>query len=156
MCAMMQKLRIRIGSVGTFHGVTKSFDARACLPHAGVMTAPPAQGVRLPYGEAPAGVRAWVDEALGSPVIAATTQPGGFSPGVAARLVSADGTRAFCKAVSDAANPFTPQLHRAEARNNAALPAAAPVPRVTASYDDGTWVALLLEDVDGRQQRLPW
>jgi aminoglycoside phosphotransferase (APT) family kinase protein len=120
------------------------------------MTVPPAQGVRLPYDEAPAVLRAWVEETLGSPVVAAVTQPGGFSPGVAARLVCADGTRAFCKAVSDAANPVSPQMHRAEARNTAALPAAAPAPRLFASYDDGTWVALLLEDVDGHSPGQPW
>jgi hypothetical protein len=152
----MQKLRIRIGSVGTFHGVTKSVDARARLPQAGVMTAPPAQGVRLPYDEAPAELRAWVDDTLGSPVVTAVTQPGGFSPGIAARLVCADGTRAFCKAVSTAANPDSPQLHRDEARNVASLPAAAPVPRLIASYDEGTWVVLLLQDVGGRQPLLPW
>jgi hypothetical protein len=153
---MMQKLRIRIGLVGTFHGVTKSVDAHARLPHAGVMTAPPAQGVRLPYVETPVELRAWVDATLGSPVVTAVTQPGGFSPGVAARLRCADGTRAFCKAVSPAANADSPQVHRDEIRNAATLPAAAPVPRLIASYDDGTWVALLLEDVGGRQPLLPW
>jgi hypothetical protein len=153
---MMQKLRIRIGSVGTFHGVTKSVDARAPLPHAGVMAAPPAQGIRLPYDEAPAELRAWVDDTLGSPVVTAVTQPGGFSPGVAARLVCADGSRAFCKAVSSLANADSPQMHRDEARNAATLPATAPVPRLIASYDDGIWVALLLEDASGRQPLLPW
>jgi aminoglycoside phosphotransferase (APT) family kinase protein len=120
------------------------------------MTAPPAQGVRLPYDETPTRLRAWVDDSLGSPVVAALTQPGGFSPGVAARLRCADGTRAFCKAVSPAANADSPQVHRAEASTAAALPAAAPVPRLIASYDDEVWVALLFEDVGGRQPRLPW
>jgi hypothetical protein len=120
------------------------------------MEAPSAEGVRLPYDEAPVELRAWVDDTLGSPVVTAVTQPGGFSPGVAARLRCADGTPAFCKAVSSSANPDSPQVHRDEARNAATLPAAAPVPRLIASYDDGTWVALLLEDVGGRQPLLPW
>jgi aminoglycoside phosphotransferase (APT) family kinase protein len=120
------------------------------------MTAPPAQGVRLPYDEAPVELRAWVDDTLGSPVVAAVTQSGGFSPGVAARLVCADGSRAFCKAASDALNPVTPQMHRAEGRNTAALPDLAPTPSLIASYDDGTWVALLLHDIDGRQPAQPW
>jgi hypothetical protein len=120
------------------------------------MTAPPAQGVRLPYDETPVGLRAWVDGTLGSPVVAAVTQPGGFSPGVASRLLCADGTVAFCKAVSTAANPDSPQMHRDEARSAATLPAGAPVPRLIASYDDGPWVALLFEDVNGRQPLLPW
>jgi hypothetical protein len=120
------------------------------------MTAPPAQGIRLAYDKTPYAVRAWVDATLGSPVVTAVTQPGGFSPGVAARLVCADGTRAFCKAVSDELNPVTPRMHRAEARVTAWLPADAPAPRLISSYDDGTWVVLLLEDVAGRHPQLPW
>jgi aminoglycoside phosphotransferase (APT) family kinase protein len=110
----------------------------------------------VPYDGAPAALRAWVDGVLGSSVVTATTQPGGFSPGVAARLVCADGSRAFCKAVSDTPNPVAPQMHRTEARVSAALPDGAPAPRLLAPYDDGTWVALLLEDVDGRQPAQPW
>src|SRR3989442_341846 len=34
----------------------------------------------------PAGVRAAIEELCGAPVVTARTQPGGFSPGVAARL----------------------------------------------------------------------
>jgi hypothetical protein len=119
------------------------------------MTAPAAEGVRVPYDEAPADLRAWVDSELGSPVVAALTQTGGFSPGVAARLRCADGRRAFCKAVTDV-NAFAADSHRREQRITAALPAAVPAPRLLASYDDGRWVALLLADIDGRQPALPW
>ncbi len=35
-----------------------------------VVTAPRAVGVRLPYGAAPAPVRTWVEQELGSPVVA--------------------------------------------------------------------------------------
>jgi hypothetical protein len=153
---MMQKLRIRIGSVGTFHGVTNSLYGSRVVDDAGAMEAPVAKGVRLPYDGTPAALRAWVDDVLGSAIVSAVTQPGGFSPGVAARLVCADGSRVFCKAVSDAPNPATPQMHRAEARNTAALPPHAPAPRLIESYDDGTWVALLLEDIDGRHPAQPW
>lgn len=31
-----------------------------------------------------------------------------------------------------------------------------PHPQLLSSYDDGTWVALALEDVDGRHPRVPW
>ena len=120
------------------------------------MSAPAAEGVRVPYDELPAHVRDWVDAVLGSHVTTAETQPGGFSPGVAARLVCADGTRAFVKAVSAEANPVSPDMHRREARITAALPPAAPAPRLLASYDVDGWVALLLEDVDGRHPHLPW
>src|SRR3954466_6975004 len=120
------------------------------------MTGPVAEGVRLPYDGLSAGVRGWVDDRLGSRVVSAETQVGGFSPGVAARLICADGTRAFVKAVSAEANPRSPDMHRREARITAALPAAAPAPRLLASYDDDTWVALLLEDVGGAHPQLPW
>jgi aminoglycoside phosphotransferase (APT) family kinase protein len=120
------------------------------------MTAPAAEGVRVPYDDLPDSVRAWVEEALGDRVVEAVTQPGGFSPGVAARLRGAAGRRAFVKAVSAAANAESPDMHRAEIRTTAALPAGTPAPRLLSSYDDGTWVALVLEDVDGRPPQLPW
>src|SRR3954469_18851959 len=120
------------------------------------MTGPVAEGVRLPYDGLSAGVRGWVDDRLGSRVVSAETQEGGFSPGVAARLVCADGTRAFVKAVSSEANAESPGMHRREVKITAALPEAAPAPRLLASYDDGTWVALLLQDVEGRHPHLPW
>lgn len=113
-------------------------------------------GVRLPWAELPVAVRRWAEQQLGAPVVAAVTQPGGFSPGVAARLRCADGSRAFIKAVSSLANSASPDMHRREAAVTAALPESAPVPRLLASYDDGTWVALLFEDVEGRQPALPW
>jgi hypothetical protein len=110
----------------------------------------------VPYDDLPQHVRDWVDHLLGSPVSDATTQPGGFSPGVAARLRCADDSRAFIKAVSAEANPQSPDMHRREAKVTAALPPAAPAPRLLASYDDGAWVALLLDDIDGRHPELPW
>lgn len=104
----------------------------------------------------PAGVRAALEERLGAPVVEAQTQPGGFSPGLAARLRLADGRRAFVKAVSEDANPDSHHMHRREARIVAALPATAPVPRLLWTYDQGGWVALCFEDVDGRHPILPW
>lgn len=53
-------------------------------------------------------------------------------------------------------NAGSPDLHRAEIRHTALLPAHAPVPRLLGSYDDGTCVALVLEDIDGRQPAVPW
>lgn len=111
---------------------------------------------RLAWTDLPPLVRAAVEAALGSPVVSAQSQLGGFSPGTADRVVCADGTRAFVKAVGASVNPQSPQLHRAEARVTAALPARTPAPRLLSSYDDGDWVALVLEDVDGRMPTLPW
>jgi aminoglycoside phosphotransferase (APT) family kinase protein len=75
---------------------------------------------------------------------------------VAARLRLADGRRAFVKAVSSRANPDTPNMHRAEAKIAAALPASVPSPKFLWAYDDGEWVALLFEDVDGTVPTTPW
>ena len=66
------------------------------------MSAPRAVGVRAAYPAVPPPVRAWVDSTLGSPVVEAREQVGGMSPGCATRLVCADGTRAFIKAVGAA------------------------------------------------------
>lgn len=120
------------------------------------VTAPPATGVRHHWADLPDTVRNAVQDILGAPVVEARSQSGGFSPGVAARVRLADGSRAFVKAVSAEVNPDSPDQHRAEARNTAALPPHAPVPKLLGSYDDGTCVALVLEDIDGRQPRVPW
>jgi aminoglycoside phosphotransferase (APT) family kinase protein len=119
-------------------------------------TAPPATGVRIPWEALPAHVHDAVARLLGSPVTHAVTQTGGFSPGTAARVRTADGTRAFVKAVSAEANPHSPDLHRKEARHAAALPPTVPAPRLLGTHDDGTWVALVFEEVAGRQPHIPW
>jgi len=62
----------------------------------------------------------------------------------------------FIKAVSEAANPDTPDIHRREARILAALPASVPAPRLLWTYDDAGWVALCMEDIDGRHPDEPW
>lgn len=118
------------------------------------MTAPRAVGVHLPYEEVPARVRAWVDDALGSPVVSWVEQVGGMSPGCVTRVVAEDGGRAFVKAVGAELNPDTPGLFR---REIAALTLLGPGPLwadLHTSYDDGGWVALLLEDVEGRHPDL--
>jgi aminoglycoside phosphotransferase (APT) family kinase protein len=97
-----------------------------------------------------------VERALGAPVASAVSQPGGFSPGAAARLITTDGRRAFVKAISSDPNPDSPRLHRQEARVTAQLPPGAPVPRLLWSYDDGEWVLLLLEDIEGWHPAMPW
>jgi hypothetical protein len=114
------------------------------------VTAPRAVGVRLPYAAVPAGVHAWVERTLGSPVVSTSEQVGGMSPGCATRLTCADGTRAFVKAVGAGLNPDTPGLFRREAGVLGHLGEHELWARLLASYDDGDWVALLIEDVEGR------
>jgi aminoglycoside phosphotransferase (APT) family kinase protein len=117
---------------------------------------PPAAGVRVHWDALPDSVRSAIETRLGGRVVEAVTQPGGFSPGLAARLRLNDGRRVFVKAVSQTANPDTPVMHRREARIVAALPATAPVPRLLWMYDEGGWVALAYEDVAGRHPGAPW
>lgn len=117
------------------------------------MSGPPplrAVGVRIGYDDVPAAVRDWVERTCGSIVVDAATQRGGMSPGCAARLLFADGSRVFVKAVGSELNPLTPGLFRHEGRVLAALPAVPWRATLRASYDDGDWVALMLDDVAGR------
>jgi aminoglycoside phosphotransferase (APT) family kinase protein len=122
------------------------------------VSGPAASGQRIEWEALPEQVRAAVEGWLGSPIVSATTQPGGFSPGVASRLAAADGRRVFVKAVSATPNPDSPRFHRREARIAAALPVSAPVPRLLWTYDEGGdgWVVLVFEDVEGRHPQIPW
>lgn len=121
-------------------------------------TAPPAAGVRLAWAALPAAVRHAVEKELGSTVVTATSQPSGFSPGVAARLRLADGRGLFLKAVGPKPNPTSPAAHRREAAVVAALPTTVPVPRLLGVYyerPDG-WVVLWFEEIAGRHPAQPW
>ena len=113
-------------------------------------------GARLGMDEVPERVRRAIEEILGGRVVSARSQPGGFSPGLGARLVLEDGRRAFAKAVDGERNPDAPRFHRREVEVLAALPADLPVPGLLGSYDDGDWVALVVEDVDGVMPAEPW
>ena len=73
-----------------------------------------AGGVRIQWADLPASLRASVEDALGSPVVSADSQPGGFSPGSADRVVLADGRRAFVKAVGTPIHPDSPVVNRRE------------------------------------------
>jgi len=117
--------------------------------------APPAAGVHLPWADVPAAVRAWAAEVGGGPPRAVHNRPGGFSPGATAVLECA-GRAIFVKAVGAAPNPDSPGMHRREAEVSAALPRSSRVPRLLSSYDDGDWVALAFDAVDGRPPRHPW
>jgi len=122
---------------------------------------PPAAGVRPRWHEAPAAIRSAVDGVCGSPIVHADNQTGGFSPGVAARVLCADGRRYFVKAVSAAANPQTPGLHRREAVVLTGLAPlirrrAVPAPALIGIVEEEEWVALVLEDISGGQPVLPW
>ena len=72
--------------------------------------------------------------------VPALAQAGGFSPGTADRVRTADGRRAFVKAVSRTINAHSVELHRREIHVTGNLPEGVAVPRLRGSYDDGEWV----------------
>ncbi|MFE6649661.1 hypothetical protein ACFVJS_24055 [Nocardioides sp. NPDC057772] len=113
------------------------------------MTAPRAVGRRISFSDVPPHVTGWIESTLDSRVISYADQVGGMSPGCAARLVCADGRRAFVKAVGLDLNPHTPTLFRREITVLELIGEHPLWARLEASYDDGDWVALILEDVEG-------
>ena len=119
---------------------------------------PPAMGVRTQWDALPDRVKAAIGAKLGGPVTRAENQTGGFSPGVAARVITRDGTRAFIKAVSPSPNPSSPPMHRREVMIASAFPPGVPAPKFLWSLDEGGegWVVLAFEDIDGRTPLQPW
>ncbi|MDQ3656680.1 MAG: aminoglycoside phosphotransferase family protein [Chloroflexota bacterium] len=120
---------------------------------------PRAQGQRIDWEQLPEHIREEIEAWLGEPVVSATTMSGGFSPGLAARLVTASGRRVFAKAVSNQLNPMSPSLHRREIRVASRLPATAPAPRLlwsSAEEIGDEWAVLVFENIDGRPPTQPW
>lgn len=97
----------------------------------------------------PVGVRAAVDAHLASPVVTTSPVVGGFSPGPAVRAELADGRSVFIKAAGLALNPLSPGMHRREAEILQLLAPTVPAPHVIGVVDDGDWVALITEWIDG-------
>ena len=120
------------------------------------MPAPPATGQRIGWSDLPADVQRGVEAVLGGRVIMAESQAGGFSPGTADRVCTDGGRRAFVKAVSPDQNPDSPHLLRREADYLDALTRSPRVPRPIGRYDDGHWIAVAMEEIDGRCPPVPW
>jgi aminoglycoside phosphotransferase (APT) family kinase protein len=106
----------------------------------------------------PRRIREAVEAELGGRVVRAVTQPYGFSPAAAARLLAANGRTAFVKAVPHGRNPDSPAIYRREIQVHAHLPSGLPVPRLMWWLDEGPagWVVLLFQWIDGRPPALPW
>ena len=119
---------------------------------------PPAKGERSAWSAMPEGVLSALEGWLGSPVVSAASQAGGFSPGIAARIRTADGARYFVKAVGPLPNRDSPGMHRREEQIVAAMPEGVAVPRLLWSYDDEEtgWVLLVFQEIEGRHPRMPW
>ena len=124
------------------------------------VSAPPAEGARIAWRDVPQDVRGAIERVCGAPVVAAWTQLGGFSPGVAARVRCADGTGWFVKAASAELNPDTPRLHRQEASVLASLDqliaaGRLPVPRLRGTVELGPWFAAMTGSIRGRVPGCP-
>jgi aminoglycoside phosphotransferase (APT) family kinase protein len=106
-------------------------------------------GVRMSYAELPAALTRWLTERFGA-VEPVAAHIGGMSPGCAQTLALAAGERIFLKAAGPAPNPQTAGLFRYEAAILARLPASPSRPALLASYDEDGWVAIVLEQIEGR------
>lgn len=113
-------------------------------------------GHRLTWAELPEHVQQRLTSMIGAPVVASSSHEGGFSPALASVLTLADGRTVFAKSINATRNAFSTDGIRREASILAALPTAVPAPRLLAFDDDGEWVALVTEAVDGHNPAQPW
>jgi hypothetical protein len=112
---------------------------------------------RLGWVHLPPSVRRRVEQRLGSAVVAAESQGSGYTPGVAARLVTESGERAFLKAANHKAQRQIAAAYAEEARKLRLLPVERlPVPRLRWTDEVDHWVVLVIEDVEARNPRRPW
>jgi hypothetical protein len=113
-------------------------------------------GHRIGWAELPGTLRKSIEVALGSTVVEAAGQPGGFSPGAAARLRLADGRRVFVKAVGATQNADALAFYRREAGIAGRLPPHVAAPRLLWSGGGDDGAALVFEDIEGHTPPLPW
>ncbi len=107
-------------------------------------------GVRSSWDDVPPTIRDALDDLLGAEVTVTEPLAGGFSPGPAVRATLSDGDTVFIKAAGTSLNPHSPAMHRREGHVLAGLPSFVPSPSLRGVVDDGDWVALAVEWVDGR------
>jgi hypothetical protein len=113
-----------------------------------------ASKMRLRWAQVPPPLKAAIEELAGGQILAAANCEGGFSPGLASRLTLANNRMIFVKGIDADAWPDQATMYRAELSVSAALPAAVPAPRLLASRDDGHWVVLVFECIDGAEPDL--
>jgi hypothetical protein len=111
---------------------------------------------RLRWHDLPDHLRAGIERELASAVVEAVSQRGGYGPSLASICLLADGRRVFVKAVSPAQNPDSPGMMRREAEIARSLPDGAPAPALLHELDDGGWIAVVFEHVEGRLPVTPW
>ena len=111
---------------------------------------------RVRWDQLPDSVHHRVAEILGSPVSVDHVQTHGTTPGVASRVVTADGSHAFVKIGHPAINEAIPSLNRREATLLSLLPDTAPAPRLLGRIDVDGWVGMVTSDIEGPHPDLPW
>lgn len=111
---------------------------------------------RLQWRFLPPALRDRIESELGSPVVDAASQDGGFTPGFASVLTGEDGARLFVKAASRGAQREIAASYAEEARKLRILGDAVPSPRLHWVLDEGGWVVLGFEAVPSRTPRRPW
>ncbi len=105
--------------------------------------------VRAQWTDLPDSIRTRVERIAGGEHRADTSQPGGFSTGVAARVQFVDGSRLFVKAVPVSASG-TYELYVREASILRGLSPELPAAHLIDAFQDSGWFALVIEDVTGR------
>ncbi|MFA5884405.1 MAG: aminoglycoside phosphotransferase family protein [Acidimicrobiia bacterium] len=112
---------------------------------------------RLAWTALPEAVRKDVAAVVGAGEVVRTTPvDGGFTPGFAGSVETPDGRRAFVKAMARSAHPGWVFLYEREADIAPHLPVGPPFPRLLAAVDDGDWLALVFDWIDGRPPSNPW
>nr|WP_228011422.1 phosphotransferase [Nonomuraea phyllanthi] len=111
---------------------------------------------RVRWKAVPEPVRHAIENLLGGHVVDARNCAGGFSPGLASRLHLDDGRCFFVKAINADQWPSEVAAYRDEAGIAASLPADTPAPRLIGTIDDGHWIALAFEHIDGAEPAHPW
>ena len=111
---------------------------------------------KIEWQELPEEIRGEIEHFLGASVIKSETQPGGFSPGVAAIVSTSQGRKAFVKSSSSSISQPSATANRWEIKYTAALQGNPRVPKLLHSFENGDWVSLIYEVVEGRHPELPW
>lgn len=123
-----------------------------CTLHDDLMIEIEAPVPRIRWSGVPVAVRAEIEERLGARVRSASTQPGGFSRGMASRLVLVDGRTVFAKAIPT--EERFAHRYRVEAATAAFLPPQVPAPALQFTLETGGWLVMVFEDIAGRHPRL--
>lgn len=110
---------------------------------------------RIRWHALPQDFRSALESLMGARVVAATSQPGGFSEGLASLLSLDDGRRVFVKSASSVDAPSVAEFHRREIAITSRLSSAF-TPTLLDSYDDGIWVAAIFAEIPGRLPEQPW